>query len=223
MPTIPQEHFDILIARLRGIRETYGDDAFTNAVGPMFKLAQRQGPEAVAMFKAALPDFNFEQFENPAPADKFADEIALIREQMPGVKTQGQFNAVMALFETVRALGNAICESDPAKSVEARQAFEKALDTLRQATELSNKLRDVPEAATSPAAEAFKTAPTQFHENDLQTALLVEIEALTSGPALTEWYAANRVRMDQITTQSLRNKLFDAIRAKRDSFAVASP
>lgn len=139
----------------------------------------------------------------------------LLRNQMPGIKTQAQYDAVLGALDAVRLVANALLERDRFKEAEGRRAMELAFHAIDKATELTLKLEDSPEAATSAAAEAFKTAPAEFRELEDQRRQLAELDALTTTDELTQWYAATKPRRDLIVTQSLRNQLMDAIRTKK--------
>jgi hypothetical protein len=98
---------------------------------------------------------------------------------------------------------------------EGKKALEMAFEAARGATTATLQLEDVPEAASSEAAKAFKETPAQFTELEDQRRLLAELEALTDLSDLNTWYADTKARRDRIVTQKLRNELLDAIRAKK--------
>ena len=141
--------------------------------------------------------------------------LAAIRQQVPALKSQAQFNVFMAGLEALRGLMNAIFAQNAAGEQQFREALETSLTAARQATEVTLKLEEVPEAATSKAAEEFKRPPAQFGEYDTQRALLSDLEGLGTVEALTEWYTKNRARIDEVVSASLRNPLLDAIRARK--------
>jgi hypothetical protein len=143
--------------------------------------------------------------------------LAAIQQQVPGIKSQAQFNVFMAAFDALRATMNAIFLGNPEDEAKGLKALESAYTAARKATEITNKLADVPEAATSKAAEEFKTPPKQFTEASEQRDLIAELEGIKSLEALNAWYSSNRTRIDRVVSQSLRNSLFDAIRVKKES------
>jgi hypothetical protein len=61
----------------------------------------------------------------------------------------------------------------------------------------------------------------QFGEYDIQKKLMMDLELLTSTEALNEWYLRTKDEREKVTSQSLRNVLFDAIRCKRDDLSNA--
>ena len=140
-----------------------------------------------------------------------------MRRHMPAIKTQAQFDAVMIALEATKEMMSGILEQDAVKEATAFQALQAAIDVARKATELKDKLDEVPEGAISDAAAPFRTAPAQFTEEEVQKGLLRHLETLSTMDQLTAWYASTKEHRDAIKTQSLRNELMDTIRAKRNS------
>lgn len=143
-----------------------------------------------------------------------------MRTQVPALRTQAQYQAFMAAFDAFRFKMNAIFASDPAKEAEATKTLETAFDVARKMTEITEKLREVPEAAQGAAASMFTQAPSQLQEHDIQKALLSELEKCESPQELNDWYQATptKERRDRIVSQPLRNAFFDAVRAKQNAF-----
>lgn len=150
------------------------------------------------------------------------DFIRGFQEQLPALKSQAQFNAFMASFEAFRGVMNAIFACDVSKEKQLRDIFEESLEAARKVTELTQKLEEAPEAATSTSAQEFKKAPLEFSEYDKQRTLLSELSALPTIGALKDWYTENRKRIDEVLSPSLRNPLLDAIRAKQSSLLTQS-
>jgi hypothetical protein len=138
-----------------------------------------------------------------------------LQQQMPALKSQAQFNAFMASFEALRGLMNGVFAQNKEAEALYRDALDKAIDAGHKVTEITVKLEDVPEAATSREAEQFKQAPVQFTEYDTQRALLTELEGIKTVAALIDWWTANRARIDQVRSAGLRNPLLDLVREKR--------
>ena len=183
-----------MLKELERIKEQYGEAAYQRSANQAAKLLIRQGGEIEKVAREVLQGVvDFEAIDKEPlpktgmPADQM--RVEAMRQQMPGIQTQAQFNLL------------------------------KALDTAGQVTELSEKLGHVPEAATSKEAEQFKQPPLQFGEYDVQKTLLTELVMITTADQFNEWYAANRTRIDQVVSPHFRNPLFDAIRAKRATFA----
>lgn len=141
----------------------------------------------------------------------------MMRRHMPGIKTQAQYDAVMAALDATKEVLNAILAQDFPRRVKAVEALSLSFYVTEKATELTHKLEEVPEAATSAASEAFKATPAQFHEHEVQTTLMSQLADITSSDALNAWYSHTKPDRDKIVSQALRNELLDAVRAKRNS------
>ena len=141
-----------------------------------------------------------------------------LQQQLPSVKSQAQFNTFQAAFEAFRAVMNSIFESQPPVEKVARETLDQAFEAARMATRLTHQLTDVPEAATGKLAEDFKTSPAEFAEYDVHRALLSELAQLPGLRELTDWYYANRARIDCVKSSTLRNPLLDNIRERKLAF-----
>ncbi len=226
------------INELNRIRREQGEDVYREAAKNMAKMCLARGGKVAQFARVALGEIvDFDAVERelndraasyrqepepeppkpPPPEAPPADEAMAkaIMGQVPGCETQAQFNAMMAAFDALRLLLAAIFTGNKASEVESHKALAKAIEVAVTATDISHKLRDVPEAATSKGSEEFKQPPKQFHEHDVQRELLNELATINRMDALNEWYASNRTRMDQVVSVSLRNVLFDAIKAKK--------
>lgn len=138
-----------------------------------------------------------------------------LQQQFPALKSQAQFNAFQASFEAFRGVLNAIFASNQLAEKESLDALGKAFDVAKQATKLTNQLEEVPEAATSKAAEEFKTPPAEFGEYDEQRKLMTELAHIENLKDLMDWWKTNRVRIDRVRSPSLRNPLLDAVRERK--------
>lgn len=215
---------------LNKIREEQGEEAWRKACYHIAKQLFQQGPKGAAFARVTFPDVDFEAMaseisaasKEPEPhtstltAEEAADMmVEAMRATMPRLRTQAQFDAFMMAFDALRMTANAIFEGDTIKATQGEEAIHTALGALRQATDMSAKLRDVPEAATSKAANAFKQPPAQFEERDAQKRLLSELERVLTLGDLEFWYERNRSDLDRVVSPALRNPLFDTIRAKK--------
>jgi len=138
-----------------------------------------------------------------------------LQQQLPGLKSQAQFTAFQASFEAFRAVINGVLERNREAEAVGKEALAKSFETLRVATDLTQKLHDVPEAVTSREAEDFKRPPREFGEYDVQRALLSELEKIQTLSELDEWWTTNRQRVDLVKSPSLRNPLIDFVREKK--------
>lgn len=141
-----------------------------------------------------------------------------LQQQLPSLKSQAQFTAFQAAFESFRGVMNAIFEANPVTEKECIDALNKAFDVAKKVTEVTHKLADVPEAATSKAAEEFKQPPAEFSEYDEARALMTELAHVETLSALTQWWTTNRARIDRVRSPSVRNPLLDAVRERKTVF-----
>lgn len=146
-----------------------------------------------------------------------------LKTQLPGLKNQAQLNAFMASFEAYREVMNSILDGNHEKETAAREALATSFEVVRKATDISNMLKDVPEAAASKASEDFRAEPKQWSEYDVQRKLLSELAGLKTAQDLNDWYKTNRKRIDTVTAVTLRNPLLDEIREKKLSFEQEAP
>jgi hypothetical protein len=170
----------------------------------------------------AAAEKNLEAFKSTGPNPFSNPQEAVlnaVRGQVPNLKTQAQFTLFMQAFEALRVALNSAFGLDHQGFNQSRAALNLLLDASLSVTEVGEKLAEIPEAATSAAAEALKQPPKEFGEQDLQTSLLAELEMLKNAEELQKWYDNNRSRIDGVVSQPLRNGLFDAIRAKRNAIS----
>lgn len=150
----------------------------------------------------------------------------MMRKHMPGIKTQAQYDAVMTALEATKEALSAILAQDTAREAQAMMTLSAAFEVARKATELREKLGEVPDGAVSDAAAPFRDLEqelkkhSQFDEVEIQLGLLRHLETITTYDQLTAWYASTKEFRDQVKTQSLRNELMDTIRAKKSSWCV---
>lgn len=138
----------------------------------------------------------------------------MVKDRIPGMSSQAQHAAFMSGFDAFCFTMQAICSGNKENEALGQKTLNQAFDVARKATEITDKLRDVPEAAVSEAAEAFKRPPAEFAEAQVQQALLAELAALKTNDALFGWYTLSKERRESVKSQSLRNALYDAIREK---------
>jgi hypothetical protein len=217
-----------MLKQLSTIKERYGEAAYQQSANQAAKLLIQQGGEMEAVARDVLKDVvDFDNLDaSPAPKGQMpADQMMVeaLRQQMPGIQTQAQFNLFMASFDALRLFMNSTFLHQDEAAAKAKEALLKALDGAAQVTLLSEKLGHVPEAAESKAAEDFKNPPLQFQEYDVQKALLTELIMITTPEQLGQWYSANRATIDKVVSPHFRNPLLDAIRAKKASFIPSTP
>jgi hypothetical protein len=203
-----------LLERLQSVRDKYGEQAYNDAAKDIARQLIAQGGEEAVFAKEAFKDVpGIDEpmavgDDGPLPHQL----LNLVRQSMPGIKSQAQFDAFMSAFEGLRMYLNGIFEHSEQQEADGRRAMDQAIDAARKVTELTEKLEEVPEAATSAAAEKFKTPPAEFEESEIYQDLITELAELVTLTALTKWYDDAKPRLAKIVTQRLRNSLFDSIR-----------
>jgi len=213
---------------LTQFRADRGEEAWREEIRRLARQGIATSPKHEAFWKGFTGAFDWidwEQLKREAvsvPASSqtpVEDQHKLINEllksQFPQLKNQAQYNAVLNLFEAVRLTLNSIFEGNQAKTAEGRKAVDMAFELALKVSDITQKLDEVPESATSPAANEFKTPPAQFTEHDVQRELLTELQDINYLDDLTIWYARSKDRRDKIVSQFLRNTLMDAVRAKK--------
>jgi hypothetical protein len=143
--------------------------------------------------------------------------LQALQSQLPGLKTQAQLNAFMAGFDALRLVMGSIFQGDVAAETKALEALAQIFELARSSTQLSNQYAEAPEVAST-VSNPYTQPPKSVAEYDIQRKLLSELAAITSDDDLQVWYAKSRPEQDLVISQSLRNVLFDAIRAKKSEF-----
>lgn len=216
-----------VVEHLNNIKAKLGEDAWKTEIRRLAKDAFKLGGKHEVFWRGIVKDFEWldvealaaeVKAEPPAPApDPTRFMIDAMKSTMPGLRTQAQFNAFMASFDALRLLMNYVFEGNTEKVMESKRALEMAIDAASQVTRISDQLRDVPEAATSAAAEEFKNPPAEFQEFDIQKQLMAELETISGHAQLVQWYETTVKSLEpKIKSQTLRNSLFDAIRTKKN-------
>jgi hypothetical protein len=217
-----------LVSHFEKIRSEQGEEAYQKA-RRNFALGMILKPRGDEFVKQAFPDMDLEAIRaeaeqaqpQPPPAVSQNPQEAMLqamRQQIPNLKTQAQFNLFMKAFDALRHTLNSAYGLDKEGYEKGKHALDLALGSALQMSEVVQKLQDDPEAATSKAAEEFKQPPREFQEYDVQQSLLTELGRLNSGEELQRWYDSNRARIDCVVSATLRNELFDAIRGVKHKF-----
>lgn len=219
---------------LQTVRKELGEDAWKAAVTKQVIQAFRMGGNYEDFWREKLKGEEFSWIDADAlkkqaaslPAEAMDVNNVLaqtFKKRMPGMKTQAQFNTFRAAFDAFEAVVNNIFNGNSEKEAESRQLLDQAFTACKQATDISRKLADVPEAATSKAAEEFKKPPAEFAEYDIQQSLLGELGAVQDLDQLKQWYETSKPRRDAVKSQTLRNVLMDAIRSRKMALSPTEP
>lgn len=214
------------LAYLDNFRSLNGEEAWKSEVTRLALEALRLKSEVhTSYWKDLTKDFDWLDWDAlvevastkdaPQGADLMFAE--LLRRQMPAIKSQAQYDAVVSAMDSIRLVLNGILTRDAGLESDGRKALEMAFQVAIKATDATLKLEDFPEATSSKASSVFKEPPAQFVEAGILNGLMGDLEALTSLDDLKVWYANTREMRDKIVTQTFRNELLDAVRQKKNS------
>ncbi len=121
----------------------------------------------------------------------------------------------MAAFDALRLTLDGYFSGNFAQADKAKEALNTVLVLAAQMPELHQKAQEVPEGDRGDATREFLAPAKEILEYDYQRGLMVGLSNITAISDLNEWYAETKTIRDRIVSQSLRNQLMDAIRAKR--------
>jgi hypothetical protein len=223
-PDVHRVPMSDLVTHFEKIRSEQGEEAYQKA-RRNFALGMILKPRGDLFLKNAFPDLDLDALREEAeksqpvpPPQVNPQEVMLnfMRQQVPNLKTQVQFDLFMQCFDAMRKAMNAAFGLDKTSYEQFKGALDMLMATGLKVTEAVEQLKENPEASTN---EDFKQAPKQFQEQDVQTALMTELSLIQSGDELQQWYAANKDRIHgQVVSPVLRNQLLDSIRAKRNGY-----
>jgi hypothetical protein len=211
---------ELFLEQLAKIRADLGEEAYLKARHEVI-LGIILKPNGEDFLSRAFPDIDLapykaeaEKIHKDAPKDPQSALIELLRQYMPGLKTQAQFDIFMMSFDALRLALEAYFAGDPAGAKRARAALDTVLDRAEQVNELAEQLKEIPPEKRA-AFNSFLEPPKEYTEYEDHRRLMVELEGLASLKALNEWYGRSKPTMDRIVSGALRNELFDAIRDRK--------
>jgi hypothetical protein len=229
---------DQIAEHLRKIKDEQGEEAYRQALVGLSKNLLSQGntaPFIQELLKTLDDSLDLEPLKAEAETIKAKREetkkvveavsggkdmnqvmVETMRQQMPNLKTQAQFNLVMQTFEGLQIYLNAAFGQDNLQAKKAREALNTGLDLAPKLGTIVEQAADSPEIKVNPD---FINPPKEFTEVQTQQQLLEEIKAITSSEQLSQWYLANKPLTDSILSTKLRNELFDSIRDKKQSLS----
>jgi len=228
---MPTARLDEVVAHLDKIREEHGDQAYQTA---RLALAKQlvMGPNGEEFLQRAWPDLDVAEVRRLAEGDQKAKQakaqqgqlpeqvmVNMMKDQIPNLKTQGQFDLFMTAFNALREHLNSVFGGDADGAQRTRAALIQTLDLAPKLTEMAERLQEIPEEEQSDDAKNFAAPPKQFDEQAVFQNLMVELEQIETFEKLQQWYAAKREQMDRIVDQKLRDKLFDCVRHRRQALA----
>lgn len=217
-----------VLAHLHTVRAQQGEAAYRGAIGE-FVITLLNTPNSeifLSGFLAAAAEsgadwLDLEELRKEAvrrkAQPKTPNMAELIRQMVPSIRTQGQYDLYMQAFEALSlTMDNYYSGRDATVS---RATLDKCLDMATQVTDLIEKAEQIPEEERQDAVQGFVQTPRQFTEEEDQRRLLVELASVTTPQALNTWYLGERARIDKVVSKKYRDELFDAIREKKASFS----
>jgi len=210
--------------QLQKIRKEHGEVVYLQARRDL-ALSVILKPNGEEFVKNAFPDLDLGELREEAqkrlealPEGQATPEqvmLRLLQQQVPSIKTQGQFNLFASAFDALRTTLDGYFSGDFEKAKKAREALNKVLDTAVRVKEITEKLGEIPPEERSAQANEYLEPPKEFHEYDTQRQLMVELADIKTRLELGQWYERTKPLRDRVTSQKLRNELIDSIRAKR--------
>lgn len=210
-----------VLNHLETIRAEQGEEAYQKAVRD---LAVRivNTPGGYALLAQRFPFLDLKEIEREAQelTGKQVSEqqmIEMLRAKIPNLRTRTQLDLFEMAFEALCFALNSYYSGDLEMGHKAKDGVMKALTIAERLHEVEARVQEIPEDQRSQNAQNV-VVPISAESAEAER-LLEELEGITSAEELAKWYQANRSRLDTITTPGHRNRVFDAIRAKRDSWA----
>lgn len=216
---------DEILKNLEDLRARQGEDAYVQARDSLAMMLINQ-PRGEDFLKDAFPDLDLErirELSHQATAAKTAqapvnDMLALLRTHVPNLQTQAQLDVFMMAFNAFTLAFDSYFSGKLETAAAARQSLNKAFDLIQEAGDMAERVAEIPPEERSAEASKYVEPPKLFTEADEKARLMTELDAITSGSGLNEWYRNERKRIDGVVSTTLRNELFDAIRAKQNQF-----
>lgn len=204
MNDLPKE----LAATFDRIKAAEGEEAYNKArIGFIRSYGARPGASEV------LPDW-FPDLDVKAILESNApQQESPLRSLMPTIKTKTQEDVTLICFEALKAVLDGCFSGNLVSANMAKDTLEKALGVAFQASEIQEKLKEVPVEQRGPKAQEFVAPVTQ--DAEIVDILLKELEGIRTMGDLQVWYSESSDRRNLVTKQDLRDHLYDAIRAKR--------
>lgn len=221
-------NIDQALSRLRAVREMQGEEAWRQAIkGLVIELIGTPNSEMflAGLLAAAAEEgadwLDLEELRKEAEQrraqPKTPNMAELIRQMVPSIRTQGQYDLYMQAFEALSITMDGYFAGRDATM--SRDTLNKCLDMASRVRDVLEKAEEIPEEERGPDVASFVQTPKQFTEEDDQRSLLAELQSLTTIAALNIWYLGERPRIDRVVSKKYRDELFDAIRAKKTSLS----
>jgi hypothetical protein len=228
----PSSKAEDIVRQLQEIREKHGEAAYKSACKDLARKALHI-PQSDAVLKRLLPDLDIDELRaegpTPPPVPRGPDMpsfggpdqqvmLQMLQGQIPSMKTQGQLKVFMGCFNALRLTLDGYFGGQTAGAEIAREGLNKLLDMARGISGVTEQLREVPVEAQSEVARKFHEEVHPPVEGGVEEAVVKDLLSTLAGVPLEDhfkqWYMHNRNKIEQVKTPELRNKLFDAIRAR---------
>jgi hypothetical protein len=214
-----------ILKNLETLRALQGEEAYGQARDALALMLIGQ-PSGEAFLKGAFPDLDIERIRGLAQQNAAAktaqapanDMLALIRTHVPHLQTQAQLDVFMLAFNAFTLTFDSYFAGNLEAATTARETMNKALDLIQEAGAMAERVAEIPPEERSPEAAKYVETPKLFTEADEKAKLMAELDAITTTSGLNEWYRNERKRIDGVVSKTLRDELFDAIRAKQNQF-----
>lgn len=221
--------YDQVVAHLRIIRASHGEENFHKALKGLFRsLLDKPGSDEY--IQRLLTEFscsvNLEEIKAevkaslPVSKDLHGDAVEIVRQaieqQMPHCKTQAHFDLVLQAWETLKVYLEAAYGFDLDGMAMARGGLNRILDLAPQVAKAHAQVQASPEAVTN---ADYREPARELTEHHKHATLLVELEGIDDMDRLQAWYMSAKPILDSIVSQGLRDQIFNAIREKKLALA----
>jgi len=212
---MPQMKVDEVIEQMRQIREKSGEAAFISARDSLVRMLVNT-PRGEDFLKTVFPDLDLEPYKGQASA---TDEsmMAALRAKTPNLKTKMQMQLLVTGADAYMLAMDCLFAGKKEEAKQAMNAVIAIWDATEKATEISEKVAEIPAEERSASASEFVDAPDQ--EEYTYTQLMYEMALITSKEALEIWYRDKRQEMEKLRSPKYRNGFFDRIRDLKGSFS----
>jgi len=214
-----------LLKSLEEVRQKHGEEAYNTARKNLALMLILQ-PRGENFLKQAFPDLDLEPIREEAAKKQMGqpqapdDMISMMRMHLPNMRSQLHYDIFMACFRAFTLTLDNYFAGNQAAAEKCRSTLNDALDMGKKVRGLEEQVQEIPPENRGPEAEKFTTPPKEFTEAETQQALLTELAGITTNTDLGAWYHRERKRIDTVVTAKYRNPLFDAIRAKQQTFTT---
>ena len=134
---------------------------------------------------------------------------------MSCIKTETQQDVALMCFKALRGVLEGCFTGNLVEANLAKSTLEQAVGLAFKVHLVGEQVEQIPEEQRSTNAQRFVTPVGQ--DSSIVEELLGKLDKVNSKESLQAWYSATEGRRNQVGDQEQRNKLYDAIRAKKGS------